>query len=186
MVYDKTIDGSKIQLRSVALCDCNARYLGWMMDEETNRYMETRWTEQTMGTIQSFVNSIRASSDSWLFAIIYQGQHVGNIKIGPINKRYKNADISYFTGDKSLRGKGVASEAIGLVLEFGFKVLNLHRIQAGAFKDNVASQRALLKNGFRLEGTFREKYFLTSDSEWTDCLEFAILKNEWEAFHGTK
>ena len=180
MVFDGEIAGSVVSLRAVEPQDCGERYLAWMTDEETNRYMETRWTRQTPESILGFVESIRASDHSWLFAIVHEGAHVGNIKIGPVDSRYRNADNSYFVGEKSVRGRGVASEAIRLVVDFGFGTLGLHRIQAGAFRENVASQKALERCGFRLEGVFRQKYYLSKESEWTDCLEYAMLYDEWK------
>ena len=179
MVFNGEISGNGVSLRAVTMQDCTDRYLAWMTDVETNRYMETRWFVQTLDSIREFVESVRASSDSYLFAIIHGGDHVGNIKIGPIHSRYKNADISYFIGEKTVRGRGVASEAIRLVLGFGFGTLGLHRIQAGAFRENVASRKILERCGFALEGVFRQKYYLSDESEWTDCLEFAILQEEW-------
>ena len=180
MVFNGTIAGNGVSLRAVTVQDCTDRYLAWMTDAETNRYMETRWGEHTTESIRAFVESVRASDHSYLFAIVRDGVHVGNLKIGPVHPRYRNADISYFVGEKSVRGRGVASEAIRLAVGFGFSTLGLHRIQAGAFRENVASRKALERNGFRLEGVFRQKYYLAKESEWTDCLEFAILREEWE------
>ena len=186
MQYDGVLQGSCVALRSVRIADCTDRYLQWMTDKEVNQYMETRWSVQTLETIKGFVRRILESDDSYLFAILYDGHHVGNAKIGPINRRYSNADISYFIGEKSCWGRGVAFEAVSLLTRFGFECLQLHRLQAGAFCQNIGSQRVLERNGFVREGVAREKYFLSSEADWTDCYEYALLRNEWEAMNETR
>ena len=106
MLYNAVIKGEKINLRTVEISDCKQYYLDWLNDKEVNQYLETRWTKQSIDKIKDFVQSIRDSRDSYLFAIIFKGKHVGNIKIGPIHLKYKCADISYFIGDKTVWGGG--------------------------------------------------------------------------------
>lgn len=177
MVYDQCLVGEKIYLRTIEPTDCNSTYLAWMQDEETNRYMETRWVEQTLEIISDFVDNIRASKDSILFAIIEKGteKHIGNIKIGPINSYNHWADISYFIGDKSARGKGYAKEAVKLICHFGFSKLHLHRLQAGLIEGNLGSEHTLRQNGFQYEGRLAEKCFLTSTETYADHLLFGLL-----------
>jgi len=186
MIPQEQINGAKIRLRALTLDDCNSTYLAWMTDMEVNRYMETRWGEQTLESIKDFVTGINNSQHSYIFAIEYNRAHIGNIKIGPINARYRNADISYFIGDKKLYGKGLARDAVACIVRFAFSKLGLNRLQAGCFHENIGSQRVLLANGFKLEATYRQKYFLTHDdqdgtkADWTDCYEYALLKSEWQ------
>jgi len=179
MIYNEILQGDNIKLRMVELSDCNENYYNWMNDKEINQYMETRWNEQTNESIKSFVEQIRKSDHSYLFAIIYKDKHVGNIKIGPIHPIYKYADVSYFIGDKTVWGKGIATEAISIVTKFAFKELNLHKIQAGAFEQNIGSQKALIKAGYKQEGIFKKKVFLTSSENYCDIYEYGILREEY-------
>ena len=180
MKYEGIIKGKNISLRIVTLEDCNEIYLSWLKDKEINKYLETRWQEQSIDSIKAFVLNILNSSDSYLFAIILNitGKHIGNIKIGPINKNHSYADVSYFIGEKTAWGKGYATEAIGLVTDFGFDKLALHRLQAGLYEKNVSSERCLEKSGYKLEGIMRKQ--LKSDNGWEDHKYFSILKEEWK------
>ena len=175
MISKKVLVGKKIILRTVSESDCNNAYISWMNDYETNYYMETRWNEQTLETIIDFVNSVAKSQDSYLFAIIDQSSstHIGNIKLGPINQKYKNAEISYFIGDTKFRGMGYAQEAVELVCEYGFTVLQLHRIQAGVIDGNTRSEKVLVANGFLLEGRLRHKFI--RDGVYLDHLIYGRL-----------
>ena len=179
MIYREELIGKKVKLRALELEDCQQYYLDWLNDKEVNQYLETRWIEQDIEKIKDFVSSIRESNHSYIFAIIYGNQHVGNIKIGPIHPIYKHADVSYFIGEKSAWGHGVATEAISLITSFSFHVLGLNKIQAGVFEENIGSSKALLKNGYKLEGTFRKKTFVTKEKGYCDTFEYGILKDEY-------
>ena len=179
MITDKVLVNKDVSIRIVELSDCNENYLRWLNDEETNRYLETRWSEQTMESIKDFVKTIRESNHSYLFAILYNDRHVGNIKIGPIHPIYKFADISYFIGEKTLWGKGIATKAINLVVKFGFEYLDLHKIQASFYEQNIGSKKALVNNGFLREGIFRKKY-KTTEGIWSDIHEYGLLKSEYK------
>jgi ribosomal-protein-alanine N-acetyltransferase len=173
--------GRLIDLRPIAESDCTNRYVQWLSDPAVNRYLETRWTPQDLDSIREFVSRMMRSRDSYLFAIIERGsgQHIGNIKLGPVSSHHRCADISYFLGDRSSWGRGFASEAIGLVVQFGFQTLELHRIQAGLYRSNTGSVKALERNGFRYEGCWRGQ--LRSGDEWEDHLWFGLLREEWES-----
>ena len=182
MIYQGEIEGVKISLRAVAIEDCNDTYLTWLNNPNVNGFLETRWSTQTLDVIKSFVEGIRQSNHSYLFAItIREGanggtRHIGNIKIGPINPFYAYADISYFIGEEDCWGKGIATEAISLVCKFGFEELGLHKIQAGVFGKNIGSIKALKRVGFKNEGCLREQLFTFDNVD--DHLYFGILREE--------
>lgn len=180
MNFKETIKGKNISLRSVILDDCNQRYLSWLEDHEVNKYLETRWSKQTIESIKQFVTDMLNSPDNYLFAIVVNStnKHIGNIKIGPVNRTHSCADVSYFIGEKSEWGKGYATEAIKLITAFGFKELNLHRIQAGLYENNTGSQKCLEKAGYKFEAVLRKQ--LKTDNDWEDHKFFGILKEEWE------
>lgn len=180
MIHDDLIVGELVSLRSVQEADCNENYLRWMNDYVINRYMETRWSKQTMDSILEFVKGMRASSDCIQFAIIenYSSRHIGNIKIGPINSRYQYADISYFIGEKDCYMKGYATEAIKKVCEFGFSKLGLHRIQAGLIEGNIGSEAALKRAGFSYEGNMKKQ--VNVDGHWADHQIYGLLNPDYE------
>jgi ribosomal-protein-alanine N-acetyltransferase len=76
-------------------------------------------------------------------------------------------------------GKGLMTEAVGLVVPFCFESLGLHRIHAAFLPDNMASRRVLEKNGFREEG-FAEHY-LQIDGKWADHVLFGLTRERYEA-----
>ena len=78
---------------------------------------------------------------------------------------------------RSAWGKGYATEAAQVMLDFGFKSLELHRIWACCDPENAGSIRVLQKLGMRQEGHL--KHDCQIRGEWRDNLLFAILEDEW-------
>lgn len=150
------ISGQVVTLRLLTLKDCTQEYVNWLNDKEINQFLETRWAQQDIESIRDFVAKMRNDSSSYLFAIIYNddNSHVGNIKLGPINPYHSYADVSYFVGNKSVWGKGIATEAVCLIKSFAFDVLGLNSLWAGVYEANLGSYRTLEKNGFTKVGFF--------------------------------
>ena len=74
-------------------------------------------------------------------------------------------------------GKGLATEALKKVLEFGFRELNLHRIEAGCAVDNSASVKVLEKAGMIKEGMKRK--VLPIRGKWFDAFSYALLSEDF-------
>ncbi len=151
--------GQRVSLRRVAPDDVTHKYVGWLMDPLVNCYLETRWEEQTIETVTAFVESMLNSRDNHLLAIIenFTSQHIGNVKIGPVNRHHKYADLSYFIGNRGSWNKGMATDAINGAVRFAFNILGLHTLRAGVYADNHASQRVLEKCGFIERGAFPDE-----------------------------
>lgn len=73
--------------------------------------------------------------------------------------------------------RGIMSEALGIVIRFGFRTLNLNRIQALVMPENVASAGLLAKLGFSDEGTLRQFAFFKGQYQDLRC--FSLLREEY-------
>ncbi len=74
-------------------------------------------------------------------------------------------------------GKGIGTLLGGAMIERGFSVLNLHRIQATCGPENLSSQGVLTKIGMTLEGKIR--HHLKVKDGWRDSLIYGLLEDEW-------
>jgi len=84
--------------------------------------------------------------------------------------------LGYWMGEQFAH-QGYMTEALGLMLDFAFGRLKLHRVEAACLPHNRASRAVLMKNGFREEG--RAKEYLCIDGRWQDHVLFALLQEEW-------
>lgn len=156
----ETLDGRGIYLREVQPSDVTDTYVSWLNDPEVNRYLETRHSPQTLGTVAQYVEATLEDDDQLFLAICLRENHahIGNIKLGPVNRHHHCADISLFIGAKDSWGKGYATEAIGLLADHAFDAIGLNRLQAGCYAENEGSRKAFIKAGFTVEGTLKKRW----------------------------
>ncbi len=150
----------RLFLRNLGHEDVTERYLSWLQDDEVTRYLEVRFLTHTIDAIRSFVCDANDSSHSLLFGVFMSDGcgHIGNIKLGPIDRNHGRADISLMLGERSAWGKGYATEAISAVASYGFEKLNLKKIGAGCYSNNLGSLKAFLKAGFTHEATIKDHW----------------------------
>ena len=73
--------------------------------------------------------------------------------------------------------RGIMTEALRSVIDFGFEMQGLNRIQALVIIGNTASENLLLKLGFQEEGLLRDYGFFKG--EFHDLTCFSILRKDW-------
>jgi ribosomal-protein-alanine N-acetyltransferase len=149
---------------------------------------EPRWTEADLGRSVFFSRLKRGQleavqgTDFTFFIFVRQGRKeelVGGITLSNIRRRAAQfGTLGYWMGER-WAGKGLMSEAVGVLLPYAFDGLNLHRVHAAFLPHNIASRRVLEKNGFVEEG-FAEKY-LQIDGRWADHVLFGLTRERFEA-----
>ena len=107
-------------------------------------------------------------------------QLVGGIALGlrRPERPYRCAEVGYWISP-AYWGQGLATEALQPMLDAGFRILRLHRIEAWCHSDNEASIRLLKHAGFREEGRGRESVF--RGGRWWDRILFGLLASEYRA-----
>ena len=167
---------SEITIRLLSRDDAKALF---EFETENREYFESVWVPRDAAYYEwgSFLEMLSDSLEkqeqdkSYIYSIFdRQGKMIGRVSLMYVERGYLNmAEIGYRLA-KHCHGCGYATTAAGLALEKAKDVHKLHRIEAVAALDNIASQRVLEKNGFRLVGTY-EKHLLLN-GQWEDSLLF--------------
>ena len=89
---------------------------------------------------------------------------------------FQSAYMGYY-GMAGMNGRGLMSEAVGLVVSHAFHELGLHRLEANIQPGNLPSRSLIKRLGFRQEG-YSPRY-LKIDGEWRDHERWAVLADEW-------
>jgi RimJ/RimL family protein N-acetyltransferase len=76
-------------------------------------------------------------------------------------------------------GRGYGTDAVRVIVNYGFREMGLHRIQLSVAPFNPAGIRAYEKAGFVEEGRHRES--VLHDGRWYDEVLMSILDHEWAA-----
>ena len=141
----------------------------WPYDALTRRSFRRR--------VRAYNQELRQGS-SFSFLIFRRSDNVlmGGVTLSNLRRGVaQSASLGYWIGRPHAR-QGYMSEALALVLEFGFEQLGLHRIEAACLPHNAASRALLLKTGFSEEGHARQ--YLRINGAWQDHLLFAMLRSD--------
>jgi ribosomal-protein-alanine N-acetyltransferase len=147
---------------------------------EENRAFLERWEparEEGLFTLAAQLADIEAAAEDaaadrrHAFGIFLDSALVGRIALSQIFRGiFQNAYLGYSIAER-WNGQGLATEAVGAVMEFAFGELGLHRVQAAVMPRNIGSIRVLEKNGFREEGY--AVGYLCINGVWEDHRIFA-------------
>ncbi len=103
------------------------------------------------------------------------GKLVGDVSLFNIFRGALLKCLIGYTLDQQYSGRGYTTEAVSLAVDFAFKELKLHRIEAGVMLSNPGSMRVLEKAGFHKEGI--EQKGVKINGRWEDHQIFAIISD---------
>jgi len=104
------------------------------------------------------------------------GQIIGRCGLHNWNMDHRRAEIGYHMSDENFKRKGLMSEAVEAIVNYGFDELNLNRIEALVGVGNVPSLRLMEKNKFIKEGQLRQHY--PNADGFEDSVQFSKLRGE--------
>ncbi len=166
------LSGEKIYLKILREENASEEYCSWLNDPEVNKYLETRKV-----TLEQLCDYIKERVDNpnnffWGIFLKENDQHIGNIKLEPIDYDQKVSNFGILIGDKNQWGKGYGTDATRLAVDFAFKELGLHKVELGVISENLAAIRAYEKSGFRLERI--EQKSINHEGTLYDCYKMSI------------
>ena len=134
--------------------------------------------EETKSVIEPWILVNESSSGrNYTFAIENKTDNgfIGlfGLKLGA--EKYKRAEVWYKI-HPDYWNKGIATEVLASIIDYGFSELKLHRIEAGCAVENIGSIKVLEKVGMIREG--RRRQILPLKSGWSDNFEYAILETD--------
>lgn len=171
------LETPRLTLRKIKLEDAEAMYQYASKDDVTKYVLwdSHKSLETTKQFIQMMINQYEEGNLAWSITLKETQEFVGTIDFVMYNKAEKIAEIGYALSDRHW-GKGYVSEATKALLDFGFNELQLVRIQARCFADNVGSERVMQKVGMTYEGTMRKAKF--AKGKYHDIKMYAILRED--------
>lgn len=112
------------------------------------------------------------------FAIEVDGTYVGNCGLFNFDNAAATCELGIGIGDPAYRGKGHGREAVRLLLDYAFRLRNMHKVWLTVNGDNPVAIRAYLACGFREED--RQRLQVWSNGRYIDLVYMGILRPEWE------
>ncbi|MDR7418988.1 MAG: GNAT family protein [Armatimonadota bacterium] len=176
------LQGEKVRLVPVDREQHLHNAIRWMNDPEVTRYLNLT-IGVTRGMEEEWIARVQKRDTEIVWAIHDdRSRHIGFAGLHAIDWRNRRATSGIVIGDKDAWGRGYATDAMRVRTKFAFETLNLHRVESEAYADNVASQRALERVGYRREGVSRQR--LWNEGRWHDAIRYAILDEDYFAARG--
>ncbi len=149
-------------------------------DEELMKFLGTPNEEALAKEKEKHRNGLSTFNKSFCYFQILDQSHqqiIGWCGYHTWYLDHRRAEIGYGLFDDSYKQKELMSEAVSVILDYGFNQMNLHRIEAFIGKENAASLNLVKKFGFTQEGILREHYFNKNAIE--DSVVFSLLHHEY-------
>jgi RimJ/RimL family protein N-acetyltransferase len=102
---------------------------------------------------------------------------IGRCLLFGVNQVDRSAMLGILIGEAEYRGQGYGTEALRLLLDYAFNLLNLHSVMLGTFAFNVAARRCYEKAGFREIGRRRQARCIAG--RWYDAILMDLLAEEF-------
>ncbi len=115
----------------------------------------------------------RRSAYEFIIEEIETGDPIGVTSLHRIDWIRRSAGVGYWIR-RSRWGRGLATEGVGALIDRGFRVYHLHRLEAHVALENHASQRVVEKLGFEREGVAREVEFV--NGRYLDHIQYSLLR----------
>ena len=173
------LQGKRVRLRGPRVDDADALF-GLFADPDVMRY----WSRPPM-TARSEAEGLIAEIEdafaqrtmlNWMLTTRSDDAVIGTCTLFRFEPRHRRAEVGY-----ALRsdywGRGLAAEAATLALDWAFRALALHRVEADIDPRNEGSHKLLERLGFVSEGLLRQRYFV--GNEISDTELFGLLAVDW-------
>lgn len=171
--------GEFVYLRPIDEGDLETIFLGASEDEEGRRLTGTRQIF-TRESVEAAYRRFWQDPDRVDMAVcrIEDDRVVGEVVLNQVDayNRSANFRIAIYAG---FRGRGYGTEATRLMLDYGFRVRNLHRIELEVWSQNPRAAHVYETVGFRREGVRRQSWL--DEGRYYDSWIMGILAHEFES-----
>lgn len=171
------LSNERVSLREFISMDWEAVHT-YASLEEACRYQP--WGPNTIEDSKVFVEQVLQAAcqqprKRYALAIEVNGSIIGAGEISVEDFQHQVGELAYIV-HPAYWGQGIATGVAQLLIEFGFRELGLHRIQATCDYRNIGSAKVLEKVGMTKEGRLRE-HLLIKDG-WRDSYLYSILESD--------
>ena len=181
LLKDKFLETDRIFLRNINENDLDD-FHHYRSSPELAKYQS--WNpfsrKQALEYLLKYSNSELGTRGQWTMLGIFHKSD--NLIIGDVSLKVnaiepRNGEIGC-TLSKDYHHRGLAKEAISLILDYAFSKLKMHRIIGITDTRNSASIQLMLSLGMKLEAYYNENIWFKG--AWCDEYQFAILEKEWK------
>lgn len=114
----------------------------------------------------------------WAVTLKETGRMIGTCGFASLDGENSSGEIGYVL-HPDFWGRGLAAEALRVVMQYGFETLGLHRIECRHMHGNESSGKVMQKCGMRYEGTLRDSLYVKG--RFCTIVMYSVLEEEYAA-----
>ena len=153
-MYFKKLIGKKCYLSPIDVNDAHL-YTAWLNDSDVNANLTLASAVISLEAEKEFLQKL-AGEHNYAIVDIETDSLIGNAGLQNVSHLHRSAEIGIFIGDKNYWNKGYGTEAVSLLIDYSYAVLNLHNISLKVYSFNKRAIRCYEKIGFKKAGELRE------------------------------
>lgn len=154
-MYYKKIEGERVYLSPMCMEDAE-KYVKWMNDIKVTDGINQSKNLVTLESEREWIEN-NSKISNYNFSIVKKenDELIGNCSFHNIDKINGLATVGIFIGEEENRNKGYGSEALKLLIGYGFDYLNLNNIMLTVYSFNKNAISCYKKVGFKEMGKRR-------------------------------
>lgn len=175
-MYYKKLIGKNIYLAPKNIEDAE-KYVEWLNDFRTTDYLGKSGKIMTLENEKEYLTKAMDDEATLDIVTLAEDKLIGTVGLESIDHLNRTGTLGIFIGDVEEREKGYGTEAIKLILDYGFNYLNLNNIKLDVVEFNNRAIGCYKKCGFKECGRRRKSEFI--DGKYYDRISMDILKEEF-------
>ena len=183
ILHYKKIVGKKVYLSPRSVDDAS-KYLEWLNNFEIAQYITMYTKVMTLELEQEYLSKVTPNSYDFAIVDSETDELIGSIGLGHFDNISHAAELGIFIGEENHLSRGYGSEAIMLILNYGFNFLNLNNIMLRVFDYNERARKAYKKCGFKEFGVWKDSHY--AGGQYHDVIYMNITRDEFNKNRETK
>ena len=176
MKYFKKLIGDRIYLSPRNNEDIE-KFTEWLNDFETTDYIGRSAYIMTLEGEKQYLEENLNKNYDFFIITLNEDKLIGTVGLEHYDSINRTATLGIFIGDKDYRNEGYGTEAIKMVLDYGFNYLNLNNIKLDLMSFNERALKCYKKCGFQENGRRRKCKFI--NGKYYDSISMDILAEEF-------
>lgn len=178
MKYFKKLIGNRIYLSPRNSQDVEI-FTKWLNDFQVTDYTGRSGSIVTLEGEKQYLEQTESEEKrQFVIVTLDKDEMIGTVGVEKIDRLNQTGRLGIFIGEAEYRSNGYGTEAINLILEYGFHYLNLNSIQLKVYEFNQRAITCYEKCGFQEMGRRRKANFV--NGKFYDTIYMDILREEFE------
>ncbi|OAB39030.1 hypothetical protein PMSD_03605 [Paenibacillus macquariensis subsp. defensor] len=177
-----TLEGERVQLKQIEKID-GERLGAILSDLQTINCANFDMDHSYFGSKKMLNQILSRELENFIHFGIWLrnvNELIGLISFQHWNRVHSKATLGYMV-DRMYWNQGLATEALRILLKFGFEELGLQQVEGRCYKDNVPSEKVMTNNGLTWVRTLQARYGAVGNA--SEINEFRLSETSYRQDH---